>query len=142
MVNAQKTEEAFVPLASRSRLAVDGCYRNRGPRINQPVGPPLKCEADVRRHSNRRHQSIRGCYPCGPKIKTPTGPPTILRGGKYMTRVGGGVRSRFELTPTVGKYMTRTGGLKLALALIGSSGEILIDWSRKNRMTGNGIYTN
>ena len=75
-------------------------------------------------------------------IHPPVGPPNILRGGKYMTRVGGGVRSRFELTTTVGKYMTRTGGLKLALALIGSSGEILIDWSRKNRMTGNGIYTN
>ena len=102
----------------------------------------LERQVCYQRQAKRRHQSISGCYPRGPKIKTPTGPPTILRGGKYMTRVGGGVRSRFELTPTVGKYMTRTGGLKLALALIASGGKILIDWSRKNRMTVNGIYTN
>lgn len=102
----------------------------------------LERQVCYQRQAKRRHQSISGCYPRGPKIKTPTGPPTILRGGKYMTRVGGGVRSRFELAPTVGKYMTRTGGLKLALALIGSGGKILTDWSRKNRMTVNGIYTN
>ena len=102
----------------------------------------LEREVCYLRQAKRRHQSIRGCYPRGPKIKTPTGPPTILRGGKYMTRVGGGVRSRFELATAVGVHMTRRGGLKLALALIDSDGKILIDWSRKNRMTGNGIYTN
>ena len=102
----------------------------------------LERQVCYQRQAKRRHQSISGCYPRGPKIKTPTGPPKILRGGKYMTRVGGGVRSRFELAAAVGKYMTRTGGLKLALALIGSGGKILTDWSRKNRMTVNGIYTN
>ena len=99
----------------------------------------LKREISYQRQAKRRHQSISGCYPRGPKIKTPTGPPTILRGGKYMTRVGGGVRSRLELATLVGKYKTRMGFLKLALALIGSGGKILIDWSRKNRMAGNGI---
>ena len=78
------------------------------------------------------------CLQCN-WINGPSGPPKILRGGKYMTRVGGGVRSRLELATLVGKYKTRMGFLKLALALIGSGGKILIDWSRKNRMAGNGI---
>ena len=108
----------------------------------------LKREVSYQRQAKRRHQSISGCYPRGAKIKTPTGPPTILRGGKYMTRVCGGVRSRFEIAVATaggilnGTYVSRTGGLKLALALIDSGGKILIDWSRKNRMTVNGIYTN
>lgn len=99
----------------------------------------LERQVCYQRQAKRRHQSISGCYPRGPKIKTPTGPPTILRGGKYMTRVGGGVRSKFELTLIAGKYKTRKGGIKLALALIGRGGKAIVDWSRKEWIERNGI---
>ena len=57
------------------------------------------------------------CLQCN-WINGPSGPPKILRGGKYKTRMG---------------------GTKLALALIGRGGKIIIAWSRENRMNGNGI---
>ena len=57
------------------------------------------------------------CLQCN-WINPPVGPPKILRGGKYKTRMG---------------------GTKLALALIGRGGKIIIAWSRENRMNGNGI---
>tara|TARA_R110002073_G_scaffold88619_1_gene210420 strand:- start:1569 stop:1889 length:321 start_codon:yes stop_codon:yes gene_type:complete len=78
------------------------------------------------------------CLQCN-WINGPSGPPKILSGGKYMTRTGGGVRSKFELTLTAGKYKTRKGGIKLALALIGRGGKAIVDWSRKEWIERNGI---
>ena len=78
------------------------------------------------------------CLQCN-WINPPVGPPKIIRGGKYMTRVGGGVRSKFELTLIAGKYKTRKGGIKLALALIGRGGKAIVDWSRKEWVETNGI---
>ena len=48
-------------------------------------------------------------------INPPVGPPKILRGGKYKTRMGG---TKLALALITGKYKTRKGGIKLALALI------------------------
>ena len=78
------------------------------------------------------------CLQCN-WINPPVGPPKILSGGEYMTRTGGGVRSKFELTLIAGKYKTRKGGIKLALALIGRGGKAIVDWSQENRMNKNGL---
>ena len=78
------------------------------------------------------------CLQCN-WINPPVGPPKILSGWEYMTRVIGGVRSKFELTLTAGKYKTRKGGIKLALALIGRGGKAIVDWSQGNRINKNGI---
>ena len=72
-------------------------------------------------------------------INPPVGPPKIIRGGKYMTRTSGSVRSKFELTLIAGKYKTRKVGIKLALALIGRGGKAIVDWSRKEWIEGYGI---
>ena len=78
------------------------------------------------------------CLQCN-WINPPVGPPKILRGGKYMTRVIGGVRSKFKLTVIAGKYKTRKGNIKLALALIGRGGKSTVDGSRKEWIERNGI---
>jgi hypothetical protein len=57
------------------------------------------------------------CLQCN-WINGPSGPPKILSGGKYMTRVG---------------------GIKLALALIGRGGKAIVDWSQENRINKNGL---